>query len=371
MSKRILIVSWSFYPAIGGMEQQSRLISKEFIKLGYSVDVLTEKLTPDEKDIEKYEGITIYRTSYQPKRGLSNFLALGVDYLKFCLSIKNKYDFAIIRGALTFEPIIFGVFKLFKIFKVKTFVTADTGGENDEISMLNKSPLRIIYRYIANQHNYLNGICSDNIKHYKELGIDQGKITEIPNGIDISNYDKSKFPASIKKFVFLGRLVKIKGLRELLPAFKTISKKYPFVRLTIGGEGPERKFIESYISKHHLKNKVLIKGLVKPEEVNKFISEGDCLVQPSHSEGFLLVAYEAAVLKRALMLSNISNLQDNFKNNAIYFKANDTRDLVEAFENIIENFDPKNIDYGDVLKKHDIKSIVKRIISLFDSDCKA
>lgn len=370
MNKRILIVSWSFYPAVGGMEQQSLHISKEFLKLGYSVDVLTEKLTPNDKSYEKYEGINIYRTSYQSKRGYLNLFALAIDYLKFCLSTKNKYDFAIIRGALTFEPIIFGVFKLLKLFNVRTFVTADTGGENDEISMLNKSPLRAIYKYIANQHDYLNGICSDNIKHYKELGVNQKIITEIPNGIDTSNYDKSKFPSSINKFVFLGRLVKVKGLRELLPAFKVISKKYPNVKLTIGGEGPERKYIESFISKHHLENSVDLRGLINSKDVNKFLREGDCLVQPSRSEGFLLVAYEAAVLKRALLLSDVSNLHNNFKNNATFFRANNIKDLISAFEKTILYFDSKKIDYSEVLKKHDIKSIVKEIIDLFNFDRK-
>ena len=362
--KRILIIAWSFYPAIGGMEEQCFLLAQSFIKRGYSVDILTEKVFPDSPRMEHYKGMKIYRTSYQKNRGVLNYLRLVFDFSLFSLKHSFEYKFAILRGALTFEPLLIGLLKFLKIFRAKTFVTADTGGENDEIILLKRSKLYKVLVFFSSQHNYLNSLCDDNYNHYQELGFDAKKLTRIPNGIDISGYDECDFPESINTFLFIGRLYPYKGTRELLLAFTAILEKYPTKKLLIAGDGPDFNFINRYIRDNNFQNGIKLVGKVKREDRDRFYKRGDCLILPSYSEGFSLVVYEAAVMKRIIIATDVANFKKDFGRQIIYCKMKNAIDLANKLNWVITHYDRSKLDYRPIIKQYDINTISQEILNL-------
>jgi glycosyltransferase involved in cell wall biosynthesis len=100
-----------------------------------------------------------------------------------------------------------------------------------------------------------NGVKHDLIKH---------KITKKPlkviahgniNGIDLEEYNPSHFTDEFKRltrqkygiddedfvFLFVGRLVIDKGLRELVSAFNHLSKKTPHIKLVLVGPRENEK----------------------------------------------------------------------------------------------------------------------------------
>ena len=231
--------------------------------------------------------------------------------------------------------------------------------------MLINNPFRRIYRFLANQHDYLNAICEDNRKHYLKLGINKEKITRIPNGINLSKFSESKYPSKIRKFVFLGRLIKLKGIRELLPAFAKAILIEKNISLQIIGDGPERKFIEDYITKNHLSNSIKLIGPINPDVTRKYLCDSDCLILPSHTEGFPLVVLEAAASKRAIVVSDISDIKKYFKGSVVYTKAGDIESITEGIIKMISEYNSKNCDYANIIKKFEIGDISKKISTLF------
>lgn len=306
--KKILIIAWSFFPAVGGMPEESYLLAKEFISRGFDVDVLTEKRALDSPTFEKHDQINIFRTGFVENRNLLSFLKMMQEITLFSVRNSRKYNLAIIRGAFTFEPLFVGFLKFLGIFRCKTWVTADTGGSSDEIILLKKWKLSRMFIFFAKHHDYYNSICEANATHYRELGFDKNKMTFIKNGIKIPSRPVKDI-VKIKNFLFLGRLEEIKGIRELLDEFSEVLKQFPKTKLIIGGEGSLREYLLNFIKTRRLERRIIYKGLITRNERDNFFNLGDCLVLPSHSEGYPLVVFEALLRGKHVIATDVGDLR--------------------------------------------------------------
>ena len=88
----------------------------------------------------------------------------------------------------------------------------------------------------------------------------------------------------------LGRFVKKKGFDTLLEAFASLRKESN-VKLTIGGDGPERNALKQLAMDLDISDKVEFVGWV--EDVAEFLSGSDLFVLPSREEPFGIVILEA------------------------------------------------------------------------------
>lgn len=361
---RILISAYAFLPSFGGLEQQCYLLSQEFIKKGYQVDILTEKTAPEPASFEIIDNINVYRLPYFRKRTLNAYFQLGYGLIFFLVKNRKKYQFCILRAALTFYPLIFGILKFLRLFPAKTFVTADTGGNQDEIIILKNWPFYKCMVFFFNQHDYLNSICKDNYNHYLQLGFNRNKLTNIPNGAVIPSYAKNFYPKSINNFLFIGRLIKTKGLTELLQAFKMLLRKYPDKKLYIAGDGLERDYILNFIKANNLKSQVIYEGVVEGKAKSKLYLKCDCLLAPSYSEGFGLSVLEAAVYKRIIISTAVADLKAIYDKQIIFVKKKSVKDLYDKMIFAIEKYDLSKLNYDSIVTKFDIRNTANSILNL-------
>lgn len=361
MTPKILIITPGFWPLFGGMEEQCRLLAKSFIDLGYGVDILTEQTLPEFKEKEKFEGINIFRLRYVECRNWWAFVNLFIGIISFIYKKSDKYDFCIIR-TFTFPCLVVGLLKLFGL-KLKTIVTAETGGENDDVIALKKSRLWRVLVFLAGRHDYHNAICEDNVKHFDVLGFDKKKLTRIYNGIDVGDYYELKYPKRIKSFLFLARLLGTKGLFELVEAFKIVSQKRPNVRLYVGGDGTDKEIFLQSIKGYE--DKIIYKGFVKKEEKNDFFDLGECLVLPSYSEGFPISILEAVAKKKVVIVTDVSDLKSLFGKNMLFCKKKNITDLAKKMLLVIDKARPFVLNYDKVIEKVDIKKVVLNYRNLF------
>ena len=110
------------------------------------------------------------------------------------------------------------------------------------------------------------------------------RIRVLPNGVDLHPRRSNTGEA----IVFVGRLIKGKGLEDLLSAMHHL----PDQRLTVVGEGPERGHLERLAAGLP----VTFTGQVSHPSVLAHIAGAKCLVLPSHSEAFPNVILEAMSL---------------------------------------------------------------------------
>lgn len=361
--KRILISAYAFYPSVGGLEEQAYLLAQEWIKQGHQVDVLTEKHQINLPEKEVYQGINIHRIPYVARRTALDHFKIFYYLSKYALKNRRKYDLVVLRAALTLYPIIFGFWKKLGVIKCTTYVTADTGGDKDEIILLKKYPGHQLLVFFLKAHDYLNSICEANYHHYKELGFEEKKLTHIPNGI-INRSIRPKPPSTINSFLFIARLFKYKGTRELLEAFKKYLSEYPDGKLFIAGWGPEELYIKEFIESNNLENNIIMVGIVSRDKKDAFFQKGDCLLLPSYSEGFPVTVLEAAMYNKAIIVTDVSDLKKKWGNIIHFCKKKNADDLCKTMLKVKRSYNSADIYYDKILTQYNIEFISKKILDL-------
>jgi phosphatidylinositol alpha-mannosyltransferase len=122
--------------------------------------------------------------------------------------------------------------------------------------------------------------------------------TVIPNGVDVERFRPGLTPIhhlrdGCVNVLFVGRLEKRKGLRDLLQAYRYLHERVPRTRLIIVGDGPLRGMVESFVSGHRLEN-VVLAGFVPDEVLPRFHASADIFCSPATGrESFGIVLLEA------------------------------------------------------------------------------
>ena len=122
----------------------------------------------------------------------------------------------------------------------------------------------------------------------------------VENGVtdEYSRYENVK--ARKGSFVFVGRIVKEKGISELIEAFRIVAKKHPEIVLKIYGDGPDLKSYSELAG--DARNIVFYGATNKPLEV---MAECDIFVLPSYQEGLSLSLLDAAMMKKKIIASDV------------------------------------------------------------------
>jgi len=149
------------------------------------------------------------------------------------------------------------------------------------------------------------------------------------NGVDTQYFQKSlkviEEGEKIKKyyqikdndfiFIFVGRVVKDKGINELLSAFDKLSKEKNNVKLLIIGPFEENLDPISQKSKNILKQNSSIINFGFQEDIRPFLAISNCLVFPSYREGFPNVVMQAGAMELPAIVSNINGCNEIIKHN--------------------------------------------------------
>jgi glycosyltransferase involved in cell wall biosynthesis len=139
----------------------------------------------------------------------------------------------------------------------------------------------------------------------------------IPNGIDLSRFRGANgnkirrefnIPAKSRIILFVGRLVRVKGLKYLFSAMPGIVKAGPGTRLLIVGDGPVRQELEQQAGSLGISDSVIFAG--HRTDIKDFLSASDLLALPSLHEGFPNVALEAMACGRPIVACRVTSLPE-------------------------------------------------------------
>lgn len=95
--------------------------------------------------------------------------------------------------------------------------------------------------------------------------------------------------------LFVGRLLRAKGIEELIASLKQIQHKRKQVQLHIVGTGSEeyQKKLRHLAWRHGVASKIFWHGFIVPDQIQRLYSKYGAVVMPSKEESFGLVALEA------------------------------------------------------------------------------
>ena len=111
-------------------------------------------------------------------------------------------------------------------------------------------------------------------------------------------------------FVFIGRLVRDKGINELVEAFEWLNKEYPKTRLLlVGRQEPELDPLKpETIAK--IDNNKNIEAVGQQSDVRPWLTASDAFVFPSYREGFPNVVIEAGAMCLPSIVTDINGSRE-------------------------------------------------------------
>lgn len=156
------------------------------------------------------------------------------------------------------------------------------------------------------------------------------------SGVNLSNHCLEEYPTDENgiRFLFIGRIMKDKGINELLDAFELIHKKYANISLDIVGGCDEDydSILEEKVSKGY------IRYHGQQRNVHDFIKNSHCTVLPSYHEGLANVMLESASTGRPVITTRVPGCLETFDEAITGFGCDvkSTESLVEAVEKFID-----------------------------------
>ena len=147
--------------------------------------------------------------------------------------------------------------------------------------------------------------------------------------------------STARVWIFIGRLVKDKGIGELLDAFTQIAERFPEDRLWLLGE--EEPTLDPLDNRHVniLRTHPSIKcwGFIK--DIKPYLAAAEILVFPSYREGFPNVPLQAGAMKCTLLLSDINGCNEIVEHevNGLLVPPKDAKALLGAMLRVRQDED--------------------------------
>jgi glycosyltransferase involved in cell wall biosynthesis len=142
-------------------------------------------------------------------------------------------------------------------------------------------------------------------------------------------------------FLFVGRIVRDKGINELVTAFRRLSLDYPQVRLFIVGAFEDSLDPVDDSTKDAIYNdgRIQYVGRQTGDDLLAHYAASDCFVFPSYREGFPNTVLEAGAMGLPCIVTDINGSREIIKDgfNGLIVPSHDADALYEAMKWMLDN----------------------------------
>lgn len=211
-------------------------------------------------------------------------------------------------------------------------------------------------------------VLTEDWKNYFNKLANPSKITIIYNGVKKNNEKRQEFNHN---FCFIGRLVKEKGVYELVEAFSIVRQKYPDIKLLIAGDGPELNNIKSLIAELSLNNSIKLLGWLQKNDLENIYRECTFFVLPSYFEAFPMSVIEAMSYGCVVIASNVGGISTiiDGERNGVLIKPKNSSVLSNVMISILDNIKKQKIisrvSAEDAINKFSIEESIDKIDKLY------
>lgn len=341
--KTIAFFNGFYIPHLGGVERYTSKVV-EILKKKYNIIIVTTN-DNNYKSKEIMDDIKVYRLPvYSLCKNRYPFLHKNSEYKELLADLnKEKIDY-IISNTRYYQTSILGS----KVSKDKKCPLYVIDHSSNHISVGNKifDFFGSIYEHhltkkIKRYNPKFYGVskrCNKWLKHFdiKASGV-------FYNAIDDKVYNEFYHEVNNGDTIvlsYIGRIIKEKGVLNLLEAFSELRKKYSNIELHIAGDGPLLEKIKNEYTDSHIH----FLGKLNYEEVMKLCVKTDIFVHPSmYPEGLPTSILEAGVMKCAVVATDRGGTKEviNNSNVGLIVKEN-VEDLVKKLDFLLSNYDEMN-----------------------------
>jgi len=317
--RSVLMLSQTFYPALGGSEKQALELSRALAGRGVKVTVLTRQPggLPAEEDLG---GVLVKRLAVFGPRAVDSALFMLKSFY-WLLAHKGEYD--AVHVHLASSPAVAAVAAGWLTGK-KTLVKLGGGRGVDEITLsmgtlLGRLKLAF-FRAARPELLVMNGEVFDWLKGTKEFsGL---RLRRFRNGVDTGRYTPRLYNEKINAkealgldnsqlFLFVGRLSPEKRMKEFIEAWAELFREAdapPKARLLLVGAGPEEAALKRAVAALNLEGSVALAG--RKDDLLPYYQAADVFILPSISEGLSNSMLEAMACGVAVLASRVGGARD-------------------------------------------------------------
>lgn len=356
---RVCLVVPHFLPHIGGGEQLYYDIANGLISNGHEVRVVTSSSGGIYGNVP-YEKIDTYYYNWK--------MLFGHPLLK-CRDLKQHIEWADMVHTTMFTTATKTRLVAAKYKKPCVITIHEVLGNKwfwIESSKVKAFIFDFYERFICKQNFQAYHVVSNSTKNdFKRFCGDKNNIYMIYNSIEIPQSNtiekenisiKNYFGLNTEKcFLYYGRPAPNKGIFVLIKAIDILNKRnlipnnVKFCFILAKDPAQQRiKFLQ-LIGQYELQNIVIVRDSVKRMELFKMISEADCVIVPSITEGFGFCAVEACTLNGKIIYSNGGSLPEVVFGKCLEFENRNANDLAHKIQNVIKQGDKA---YSDKKVKH-------------------
>lgn len=238
------------------------------------------------------------------RRGINPFVDIKLMFSYYKMMKKIQPDLNIMY---TIKPNIYAsiVSRLLKIPYSVNITGLGTAFQNENmlktiIIRLYKIALKrvskVFFENVGNRDAFVNSKIIDKEKTVVLNGA----------GVNLDEYRFEDYPQEEIRFLFIARVMKEKGIDELLYAAKKIKNQYQHIQFDIVGpyEDNYSEIINRYVDDG------IINYYGYQSDVRPFIKKCHCFVLPSYHEGMANTNLECASMGRPLITSNIHGCKE-------------------------------------------------------------
>jgi glycosyltransferase involved in cell wall biosynthesis len=247
---------------------------------------------------------------------------------------ENNYDLCHCWSA--WPPGIIGYLFRKKMPYIVALRGSDVPGYNPRLKILDRFVFRFISRIICENARVVTAL-SRNLKQLAEKTFNGINIEIILNGVDIDKFKPVvNEPNCNINILFVGRLIRRKGIINLLKAFKEVRDDYKNCQLTIVGGGPKRKYLEDFCKQIKIESNVNFLGAVEYRDIDKIYQKADIFVLPSIEESLSNVIQEAMASGLPIITTD-TGAAELIDENGFIVERGDYKEIKKAIIEYISN----------------------------------
>lgn len=341
---RIIFISHTYPPTIGGVETQN-----------FELSNWLSKITP----------VTTIANKYGRK-----FLPIFTPYaLLKTLWLLPNHDVVLLGSGML--SILGWIIKMLSKKPVVSVIHGlDVNYNSSSLGVWYEKILIFIYQSLWTKIflpklDRLIAVGNETIIVAENAGIAKERLVFIPNGVDTERHLTRSTKADLEKIIgqsvenikiilTTGRLAKRKGVSWFISnVMPILGEDFLYV---VAGSGSDRQNIEHAIKENGLEGRVVMLGYVSDEDINILWNTANLFIQPNikvtgDMEGFGISVIEAGACRLPVLASNIEGLKDAIKDgrNGFLIESENAEAYVGKINDLFAQGNPREV-YGKAVR---------------------
>jgi glycosyltransferase involved in cell wall biosynthesis len=314
---RVLFLTESFHPVLGGGEGHIRALGRDLVRTGTPVTVVTRRGESAWPADDTLEGMRIVRVA-PPGPGRAGKYRMVPHALAALHRLRAEYDVLVVRGTRVLGlPGVVAARAAGKRVILQPEVNGEMSGEvytwgQPFAGTLLDRAIRVGTRARNLLLRDADGFVAMSRRIREEMfaaGVAAEKVAHIPHGVDTVRFHppsteerraaRARFgvPAEACVIAYTGRLLRGKGLEDLLAAFARVAADVPSAHLFVVGSGAGQALsveedLRATVAREGLAPRVTFTGRL--DDVSEALRAADVFAFPSVYEALGLSLIEAA-----------------------------------------------------------------------------